>query len=490
MDCAWSHSKIDGEQSNLILPANSMTQMQIPSIKLAEVCHQQPAHQYISEGQSEATHQSFWKPPLRSQVAPGNHSLAAGGTSKGAPISRCGSWASHLAAQESLAHGTSHVSQSSHLMDCQQGRTKTPLSSVEEIPAQLPLTSDYTVDRGMPVEPMGTAYKQDNVSPSSPSYFQVANEEHAFHGLPWAENCRDNISQSSWSTATPSPLPMDISRDDTQFVFAHEYFQKGLYDRHCKEETDNFPLGSDGYGAPFLDAYHGAVALCYPGNFEQSSHFPNGANMIERNEEIDGPCMNKQYMCTEIQNWTAVVEDGIELPRFPTLCGDTYSDCSSFSSGVYTQDSTMTASDMELSNDESVIPRPPHHPHVEGNATDLPQPSSSNLKEEEPNREQRPESPKPRLRRRACVGQNSERNITRDAFLVDCKRRGMSYRDIKRIGGFEEAESTLRGRYRTLTKSKEFRVRKPQWQEKDVSSILSIQESMGVNVLIRVVFLR
>ncbi|OGM40905.1 hypothetical protein ABOM_010031 [Aspergillus bombycis] len=57
----------------------------------------------------------------------------------------------------------------------------------------------------------------------------------------------------------------------------------------------------------------------------------------------------------------------------------------------------------------------------------------------------------------------------RDAFLVECKLRGLSYKDIKRIGGFKEAESTLRGRFRTLTKSKEQRVRKPQWQEKDIS---------------------
>lgn len=58
---------------------------------------------------------------------------------------------------------------------------------------------------------------------------------------------------------------------------------------------------------------------------------------------------------------------------------------------------------------------------------------------------------------------------TRDAFLVECKRRGLSYKDIKRIGGLKEAESTLRGRFRTLTKAKEQRVRKPKWLERDVS---------------------
>lgn len=57
----------------------------------------------------------------------------------------------------------------------------------------------------------------------------------------------------------------------------------------------------------------------------------------------------------------------------------------------------------------------------------------------------------------------------RNAFLINSKRLGLSYKDIKRLGEFPEAESTLRGRYRTLTKSKEQRVRKPHWHDKDVS---------------------
>lgn len=58
---------------------------------------------------------------------------------------------------------------------------------------------------------------------------------------------------------------------------------------------------------------------------------------------------------------------------------------------------------------------------------------------------------------------------SRNALLIEWKRRGLSYKDIKRIGGFKEAESTLRGRFRTLTKTKEQRVRKPRWTERDVS---------------------
>lgn len=62
-----------------------------------------------------------------------------------------------------------------------------------------------------------------------------------------------------------------------------------------------------------------------------------------------------------------------------------------------------------------------------------------------------------------------KRTDTKNSFLIECKRRGLSYKEIKRLGNFKEAESTLRGRFRTLTKSKEHRVRKPQWQAKDVS---------------------
>jgi len=63
---------------------------------------------------------------------------------------------------------------------------------------------------------------------------------------------------------------------------------------------------------------------------------------------------------------------------------------------------------------------------------------------------------------------NSSDRAARDEYLLDAKRKGMTYREIRLKGGFTEAESTLRGRYRTLTKSKENRVRKPEWEDKDV----------------------
>lgn len=57
----------------------------------------------------------------------------------------------------------------------------------------------------------------------------------------------------------------------------------------------------------------------------------------------------------------------------------------------------------------------------------------------------------------------------RDDQLLEMRRDGLSYKEIKRIGRFREAESTLRGRVRTLTKEKHERVRKPEWKTRDVS---------------------
>lgn len=58
----------------------------------------------------------------------------------------------------------------------------------------------------------------------------------------------------------------------------------------------------------------------------------------------------------------------------------------------------------------------------------------------------------------------------RDELLLKMRSQKYSYRDIKDICGFKEAESTLRGRYRALTKENHERVRKPQWKPHDVST--------------------
>ena len=66
-------------------------------------------------------------------------------------------------------------------------------------------------------------------------------------------------------------------------------------------------------------------------------------------------------------------------------------------------------------------------------------------------------------------GETDADRRAKDEFLVRSKIEGLTYRQIREKGGFVEAESTLRGRFRTLTKNKEDRVRRPKWSEKDVS---------------------
>lgn len=58
-----------------------------------------------------------------------------------------------------------------------------------------------------------------------------------------------------------------------------------------------------------------------------------------------------------------------------------------------------------------------------------------------------------------------------DKVLVQMKRAGHTYRSIRKAIGRDVAESTLRGRYRSLTKPKENRVRAPKWTEGDVGEL-------------------
>ena len=71
------------------------------------------------------------------------------------------------------------------------------------------------------------------------------------------------------------------------------------------------------------------------------------------------------------------------------------------------------------------------------------------------------------------------RRKTEDCFLVTSRRAGMSYKEIRRKGGLQAAESTLRGRFRALTKARKDRVRKPVWAERDVSSGINLLNFCG-----------
>jgi len=79
-------------------------------------------------------------------------------------------------------------------------------------------------------------------------------------------------------------------------------------------------------------------------------------------------------------------------------------------------------------------------------------------------------APKTKRRRSSEKERESALRETRDQFLLDRREEGFTYKDIKAMGNFFEAESTLRGRVRVLTKDRSERVRKPVWTEGDVSA--------------------
>lgn len=70
----------------------------------------------------------------------------------------------------------------------------------------------------------------------------------------------------------------------------------------------------------------------------------------------------------------------------------------------------------------------------------------------------------------AIRSRQNTRNNEMDKKLVEWRNAGMSYKEIMAKGDFGLEESTLRGRYRTLTKSKDKRLRKPCWPEHAVST--------------------
>ena len=66
------------------------------------------------------------------------------------------------------------------------------------------------------------------------------------------------------------------------------------------------------------------------------------------------------------------------------------------------------------------------------------------------------------------VTESSSTRKDRDQFLLDMRGKGFTYKEIKESGEFTEAEITLRGRVRVLTKARSERVRKPEWTDRDI----------------------
>ncbi|KAK4185367.1 hypothetical protein QBC35DRAFT_345432, partial [Podospora australis] len=69
----------------------------------------------------------------------------------------------------------------------------------------------------------------------------------------------------------------------------------------------------------------------------------------------------------------------------------------------------------------------------------------------------------------------------KDDFLIQGRAKGLTFKQIKEEGGYLEAESTLRGRFRTLTKPAEKRLRNPRWYPVDVRLLEEAVRKLSAN---------
>ena len=163
----------------------------------------------------------------------------------------------------------------------------------------------------------------------------------------------------------------------------------------------------------------------------------------------------------------------ISLPSLRPCCADQWATASPDELRFAPSLSPDLAASPQMSPGVAVSPGTPGKP--------------AQVRPRKPLRDSRPVSPSAATRRRRTRASTPDpadpRTVSNpvpddraamDDFLVRSRLAGKSYRDIRRLGGFTEAESTLRGRFRALTKRKEERVRRPEWSEIDVSCYLSV----------------
>lgn len=70
--------------------------------------------------------------------------------------------------------------------------------------------------------------------------------------------------------------------------------------------------------------------------------------------------------------------------------------------------------------------------------------------------------------------ESQDQRKVEDSILLEGKAAGLTYKEIREKMPTKVAESTLRGRYRSLTKVRKDRVRKPVWTENDVSPMTPV----------------
>ncbi|KAF2751964.1 hypothetical protein M011DRAFT_473257 [Sporormia fimetaria CBS 119925] len=85
--------------------------------------------------------------------------------------------------------------------------------------------------------------------------------------------------------------------------------------------------------------------------------------------------------------------------------------------------------------------------------------------------------PQSSQREQVSAASTASRRKMEDQVLLEGKKKGLTYKEIKKQLGGNVAESTLRGRYRSLTKPRKDRVRKPVWTDRDIALLRKTVEA-------------
>lgn len=298
------------------------------------------------------------------------------------------------------------------------------------------------------------------------------------------KNSNTHGGQPAWLAPTPNGVPRGVSADGSDLESDNSFSPKSLLDDRLGSESfspgsmpDQASLSGDWNG---YSTSYSSVKEFSPSSTSAGFHLVPVP--IEADKDVDGFDFSGYPqrglgIATPSMEPTGASYHNDELSGSPDAAHQASSEYS------YSHVSSPDASPWYLpgySHDSSVLPFRKHDLQLDSVQDDVfagASPSQSNNYTRKQtalwnaSRVGVPAQVKPQDRFQ--VSRSADAHTQRkhnDDLLVQGKKEGLTYKEIrKKMVGEKPAESTLRGRYRSLTKAREDRVRKPLWTPRDVS---------------------
>ncbi|PUU72683.1 hypothetical protein B9Z19DRAFT_1136962 [Tuber borchii] len=178
---------------------------------------------------------------------------------------------------------------------------------------------------------------------------------------------------------------------------------------------------------------------------------------------------------SSIPNTAAATQAIADL--FPELTSDTpsSSSCSGDSFNYFSPPENPVVTPQYTYSPPPPLPTLPYQPYPQPEPQKLPPPPPPPPPPPSPSPTKTSTSPQLEHNRLPKTTQT-----TQNALLLHWRSQGVSYKTIRTRLNLTEAESTLRGRLRTLTKPKCERLRRPQWLPEDVGFLIrAVEEERG-----------